>query len=609
MSAQMQQLVDSLTTMNAQLNSQAADQALLKAQNESLNRRLQEKETAAAAAMSTELPRGAPGTAGVQTWAPDHLSGKHADWPDWSLKFRSYMGAMLQGQLGRWLEYVDSDRETSAVVAALGEESRTSASLLHSALVATCQNAALTVVKRAGAGEGLEAWRNLLRKYEPRTKQTKVVKLLLSVLSFSFKGHDIIDALERFEEECGEYEKEAGKSLDDEIKIGVTIRGIDDGPLREHLLLHSERCTNYADFRSEVETIARARANATWASPMDISAFGGGGKGGGKFSGTCNNCGKTGHKAKDCFGPGGGAAKAGGKRGGKGGGGKGSYNSGGKSSYNSGGKSWNPGGSSDRKCYQCGMGNHLAKDCKASDEKKKKWKASQGSKNFRELEEDTEPWPGAGRDHSNGGDMGQFDLCQLSGQDFMVVSDNVRVDDADREIIFAVDSAACRTVVSKNHRAVRGYKVWRDKFFGQTYGTAKAGGPRIADEGLRVLQTKASGMDPPMRLHTRKADVRKPLMAVCDMVDHNHAVLFDSGGSYAIHKKTGRKTTFTRNGRGWDLKLVLEAPEKANEVMAGVLAELREELAKTNHVVELNISDEKPEVLGFTWAARLGGCA
>ena len=43
-------------------------------------------------------------------------------------------------------------------------------------------------------------------------------------------------------------------------------------------------------------------------------------------------------------------------------------------------------------------------------------------------------------------------------------------------------------------------------------------------------------------------------MAVCDMVDHNHAVLFDSGGSYAIHKKTGRKTTFTRNGRGWDLK-------------------------------------------------------
>ena len=66
MSAQMQQLVDSLTTMNAQLNSQAADQALLKAQNESLNRRLQEKETAAAAATSTELPRGAPSTAGVQ---------------------------------------------------------------------------------------------------------------------------------------------------------------------------------------------------------------------------------------------------------------------------------------------------------------------------------------------------------------------------------------------------------------------------------------------------------------------------------------------------------------------------------------------------------------
>ena len=604
MQLQMQELLGRLTDMQGMLNTQAADQKRLTEQNEDLNKRLVAKEQQVAAATSVTENRGAPSTASVQKWAPDHLSGRHADWPDWCLKFRSYMGAMLQGQLGRWLDHVDSARDASALVSVLGEEARTSASLLHSALVATCQNAALTVVKRAGPSEGLEAWRNLLRKYEPRTKQTKVVRLL-SVLSFSFKCHDIVDALERFEEECGEYEKEAGKTIDDDIKIGTTIRGIDDGPLREHLLLHSERCTNFADFRAEVETIARARANASGgASPMDIGAFSSQAQGA-KFEGNCRNCGKPGHKAKDCYGPGGGAAKPGGRPGGKTGA-KGSGKKG-HQGNSGGGKS---GASSDRKCFQCGMTNHVAKDCRASDEKKKKWKASQqGGKNFRELAEDDSAWPGQARDLPSGGDMGQFDLCQLCGQDFCEVSESDRTDETDREIIFAVDSAACRSVVNKKHRALRGYRTWKDKFYGQTYGTAKAGLARIHDEGLRVAQTKSSGMDPPMRLNTRQADVRKPLMAVCDMVDHNHSVLFDSSGSYAINKKTGRKTTFTRTARGWDLRLVLEAPAKANEVMAGVLAELREKSASSEQTVELKfgeVSVEQPAAdAGFQWAARL----
>ena len=67
------------------------------------------------------------------------------------------------------------------------------------------------------------------------------------------------------------------------------------------MLLHSERCQTYEEFRDEVDTIAKARqANMLTSTPMDIGAFSGK-KGAGKgFQGTCDNCGKEGHKKPEC---------------------------------------------------------------------------------------------------------------------------------------------------------------------------------------------------------------------------------------------------------------------------------------------------------------------
>ena len=63
-------------------------------------------------------------------------------------------------------------------------------------------------------------------------------------------------------------------------------------------------------------------------------------------------------------------------------------------------------------------------------------------------------------------------------------------------------------------------------------------------------------------------------MAVVEMVDNGHAVLFDSGGSYAFDKKTGHKLHFRREGRGWDLDLELEAPATANRIAKEMLAQV-----------------------------------
>ena len=173
---------------------------------------------------------------------------------------------------------------------------------------------------------------------------------LIELLSFDFASGRLLDKLEDFDMKANEYEKESKETISDNMRIGVVIKDMEKGSLREHLLLHSERCATYAAFRSEVDTIARAQAaSLITASPMEIGAVTK------KFDGKCNFCGKTGHKASDCW------AKQGAARGGKDKGGKGKTKDQGTKSQ-----------ASSRKCFQCGMTNHLSKDCRASEEKKKK---------------------------------------------------------------------------------------------------------------------------------------------------------------------------------------------------------------------------------------------
>ena len=40
----------------------------------------------------------------VSKWAADSFSGKEEDWKVWSLKFRSYVGAMAKGSVGTWMD-------------------------------------------------------------------------------------------------------------------------------------------------------------------------------------------------------------------------------------------------------------------------------------------------------------------------------------------------------------------------------------------------------------------------------------------------------------------------------------------------------------------------
>ena len=137
---------------------------------------------------------------------------------------------------------------------------------------------------------------------------------------------------------------------------------------------------------------------------------------------------------------------------------------------------------------------------------------------------------------------------------------NVREDPTNRKITFGVDSAACRTVVSPDHPATRGYKTHWDSQAGTTYSTA--GKSTVEDEGMRLLVAKTPAG--PAALSTRKAKVRRPLMSVKDMTNKGQWVVFGPPGGFCYQPKLKRLVNFDNTPTGWDLTVELEAPAEAN---------------------------------------------
>ena len=147
---EMDQVVDQMRQMQAVSEQLAAQLQAMQQQNVELAGRVQAGELAAASG------GGGGGHGGgfaslASKWAPGDFSGEHADWRDWNIKFKAYMGAQLRGEVGRWLAHVDANRVTSAKVAVLGEASRATSSMMHGALIATCLGKSLVIAQRAGA--------------------------------------------------------------------------------------------------------------------------------------------------------------------------------------------------------------------------------------------------------------------------------------------------------------------------------------------------------------------------------------------------------------------------------------------------------------------------
>ena len=77
-------------------------------------------------------------------------------------------------------------------------------------------------------GEGFEAWRALVIKYEP-TSKARMVGKLVEILRTPFDG-DLLDARTTFERKIMNYEAQSRETISDSLKIGCVIAGMEPEP-------------------------------------------------------------------------------------------------------------------------------------------------------------------------------------------------------------------------------------------------------------------------------------------------------------------------------------------------------------------------------------------
>jgi hypothetical protein len=121
------------------------------------------------------------------------------------------------------------------------------------------------------------------------------------------------------------------------------------------------------------------------------------------------------------------------------------------------------------------------------------------------------------------------------------------------KIKFAVDSGAAETVCKKSDA----------KDFSPIYGGSESltkyimpNGEIVENDGEKHLKVKTAEGEK-FIVRTQLTDVRKPLMSVSKVCDEGNIVVFKQNGGYIQNEKTGKKTSFSREGNVYALEMDL----------------------------------------------------
>jgi hypothetical protein len=214
----------------------------------------------------------------------------------------------------------DQSSTVSINNAALSEvEAGLSRELYYALLLLMQQNSTpMEMVQSVGEGQGAEAWRLLWKEFEPRMASRTAVEMS-DIVSFQFEG-DIPAAIGHFNAKLQHYKSITGREVEDDVLIGVLLKGMKDLQIRRHLILNASAFPTYKEAQAEVVRVWKAERSVsglekrtgvaltqetsapTPSAPMEVDMFytyksakGAGGKG----KGGCYLCGGD-HFARDC---------------------------------------------------------------------------------------------------------------------------------------------------------------------------------------------------------------------------------------------------------------------------------------------------------------------
>ena len=186
---------------------------------------------------------------------PDQFDEDPMKYADWSFKLRSYLGAVDQ----RYQQELTTTEasSTARLNATLDSEGSALSTQMYHILVMTTARSRVGQVsqrQRERSVRGLEAVRD---EVGVPSFERGVVGLLMNVLGYRFR--DEIPSWRRSRELVHDYEKQSTKTADDDIKMGVTMLGMEDVRFKEHLIRNSVRITSWNQMREEILEITRTQ--------------------------------------------------------------------------------------------------------------------------------------------------------------------------------------------------------------------------------------------------------------------------------------------------------------------------------------------------------------
>ena len=220
---------------------------------------------------------------------------------------------------------------------------------IFTALGSLTDNEPNDIVLNTMEGHGMECWRKLVRRYDPATIGRRRNLMKAVFYPGQAKLAELFGHIDRWEELVRQYETRrdsAGQrqQIPEEMKMGV-LQEMCPEVLQTHLYLNASRLVTYLSVKEEIIGFVEAKSGSNKKAgkrpqvdpdAMDVGSLvkgkgrarkarrarakekADGGKGqkgeqgawqsAARFDGTCSNCQKYGHKQRDCWAAGGGAA-------------------------------------------------------------------------------------------------------------------------------------------------------------------------------------------------------------------------------------------------------------------------------------------------------------